>query len=40
MAISHNNDNVQAIEHHLDEKFTREDLEGLIKSSSSSKNEL
>lgn len=32
--------NVQAIEHHLDEKFTREDLESLIESSSSSKNEL
>lgn len=33
-------DNVQAIEHHLDEKFTREDLESLIESPSSSKNEL
>ncbi|WMS94807.1 zeta toxin family protein [Pseudoalteromonas sp. HL-AS2] len=32
--------NVQAIEHHLDEKFTREDLESLIESPSSSKNEL
>ncbi|MBB1416304.1 zeta toxin family protein [Pseudoalteromonas sp. SG44-1] len=33
-------DNVQAIEHHLDEKFTREDLQSLIESPSSSKNEL
>ena len=33
-------DNVQAIEHHLDEKFTRGDLQSLIESSSSSKNEL
>ena len=33
-------DNVQAIEHHLDEKFTREDLQSLIESPFSSKNEL